>query len=207
MRPAAGLIPVSAALRPRLRLGWVAPLYAEGLLSRQQSQLVASLFRTHAPAVFRRARRMLGNAADAEEATQDIFVRVLRNAEAFEHQAKLTTWLYQITTNYCLNVLRDRKRRGELYQAHVAPAAPDRQVEPARADDLALLRRLLATGDERQVKAAVYVYLDGMSHEEAAVLLGVSKRTVGNLLERFSAWAKAQTSVDEDGTVAKGGKR
>jgi RNA polymerase sigma-70 factor (ECF subfamily) len=38
----------------------------------------------------------------------------------------------------------------------------------------------------------VYVFLDGMSHEEAAELLGVSKRTVGNLLERFQAWAQEQ---------------
>lgn len=197
-------MPLFAAPGPRLRLGWVVSLCADGPLSRQQSQLIASLFHAHAPAVFRRARRMLGNAADAEEATQEIFVRVLRSAEAFEHQAKLTTWLYQITTNYCLNVLRDRKRRAELYEEHVAPSEGlQGRAQPVAADDLALLRRLLATGDERQVQAAVYVYLDGMSHEEASVVLGVSKRTVGNLLERFSTWAKAQTAGADDAQVAR----
>ena len=49
---------------------------------------------------------------------------------------------------------------------------------------------LLAEADEKQAQAAVYVYLDGMSHEEAAELLGVSKRTVGNLIDRFVAWAQ-----------------
>ena len=61
-----------------------------------------------------------------------------------------------------------------------------------RPEELVLLRRLLETADERQATAAVYVFLDGMSHEEEAALLGVSKRTVGNLLERFQAWAQAQ---------------
>jgi RNA polymerase sigma-70 factor (ECF subfamily) len=55
------------------------------------------------------------------------------------------------------------------------------------------LRRLLAEADEQQARAAIYVYLDGMSHEEAAAVLGVSKRTVGNLIDRFLAWANQRS--------------
>jgi RNA polymerase sigma-70 factor (ECF subfamily) len=166
-------------------------------LSRSDSQQIAQLFDQHGPRVYRRALRLLGNPADAEEATQEIFIRAFRAASGFRQQSQLTTWLYQITTNYCLNLIRDRSRRAALHEEHVAPLAEDEsRTEPARPDDLVLLRRLLAGADERQAAAAVYVFLDGMSHEEAAAVLGVSKRTVGNLLERFQAWAHAQTSQD-----------
>ncbi|MGZ3460043.1 MAG: RNA polymerase sigma factor [Archangium sp.] len=165
-------------------------------MSRADSQQIASLFDQHGPRVYRRALRLLGNPADAEEATQEIFIRALRAADGFRQQSQMTTWLYQITTHYCLNLIRDRTRRAELHEEHVAPMVDGSdRAEPARPEDLVLLRRLLSTADERQAAAAVYVFLDGMSHEEAAEVLGVSKRTVGNLLERFQAWAGAQVAL------------
>lgn len=156
------------------------------------SRHLAQLFEQHGPRVYRRALRLLGHPGDAEEATQEIFIRVFRGASGFREQSQLTTWLYQITTHYCLNLIRDRSRRAALHEAHVVPMADESRTSPTRPEDLVLLRRLLVKADERQATAAVYVFLDGMSHEEAAELLGVSKRTVGNLLERFQAWAQAQ---------------
>lgn len=113
-------------------------------------------------------------------------MRVLRTEAIYEGKGELIGWLYRITTHYCLNCIRDQRRRRELFQVHVAPAtAGSFMTAPV---DLLLMRWLLANADERQAQAAVYVYLDGMSYDEAAPLLGVSKRTVGNLLERFQAW-------------------
>ena len=164
-------------------------------LSRADSQQISLLFNQHGPRVYRRALRLLGNPADAEEATQEIFIRAFRSAGSFRQQSQMTTWLYQIATNYCLNLIRDRSRRTALHDEHVAPLADDAsRPEPVRPDDVVLMRRLLADADERQAAAAVYVFLDGMSHEEAASVLGVSKRTVGNLLERFQEWVNARTA-------------
>ncbi|MFL5345041.1 MAG: RNA polymerase sigma factor [Hyalangium sp.] len=173
------------------------------MVSSSDSRHIAQLFERHGPRVYRRALRLLGNPGDAEEATQEIFIRVFRSVGGFREQSQLTTWLYQITTNYCLNLIRDRSRRAELHQAHVGPLADESsRSDPTRPEDLVLLRRLLVTADERQAAAAVYVFLDGMSHEEAAELLGVSKRTVGNLLERFQAWAQEQ--IEPRSTAAPG---
>lgn len=186
------------SMSPVLQLDCAASISREGTVSRPDPQAISALFKAHGPAVYRRALRLLGNEADAEEATQEIFVRVLRGADGFGERSKLSSWLYGITTNYCLNVLRDRRRRGKLHDEHVVTGAAIRgEAGDARSDDLSFLRDLLARGDEQQVQAAVYVYLDGMSHEQAAPLLGVSKRTVGNLLERFSAWARAQEAEPE----------
>lgn len=153
---------------------------------------VGELFRQHGPMVYRRAFRLLGRREDAEEATQEVFIRVMRSASSFEGRSGVTTWLYQITTHYCLNLLRDRARRRQLWQEN---AAPDEAPGGPAASELLHLRRLLAEADEQQARAAVYVYLDGMSHEEAAELLGVSKRTVGNLIDRFLAWAQQRSAA------------
>lgn len=152
---------------------------------------VGLLFKQYGPLVYRRALRLLGRKEDAEEATQEVFVRVMRSVEAFENRSSITTWLYQITTYYCLDVLRNKGRRRELFAQH---GATDERIEAASTSDLVLLRQLLSEADEQQARAAVYVYLDGMSHDQAAEVLGVSKRTVGNLIERFFTWAQKRSA-------------
>lgn len=167
-------------------------------VSSDESKHIAELFRTHGPAVVRRARRLLGSDADADEAAQEIFIRALSGTWAPRGQQ--STWLYQITTNYCLNVLRDRGRRAELRDQHLA--APE-AAAGAGADDIAMVRRLVARADPREAAAAACVYIEGASHEEAALLLGVSRRTVGNLIDRFCAWAREETG---EATLRAGGQ-
>ena len=150
---------------------------------------IRELFEKHGPAVFRRALRILGNRADAEEATQEIFIRAMRSGDGFRGDCLVTTWLYRLTTNYCLNHIRDQRRRRELLDEHLG-RGHEAAAEPA--SDLVLLRQLLSEGDEAEARAAVYVHVDGMSHDEAAGLLGVSRRTVGNLLVRFGVRARTR---------------
>ena len=161
---------------------------------------VGELFRQHGPMVYRRALRLLGRREDADEAMQEVFIRAMRGASSFEGRSGVTTWLYQITTHYCLNLLRDRARRRQLLQENLEPSEAQGGAAPS---ELILLRRLLAEADEQQARAAVYVYLDGMSHEEAAGLLGVSKRTVGNLIDRFLAQANQRSASPGDAVPAK----
>lgn len=154
------------------------------------TQTVAQMYRDYGAVVYRRALRLLANAQDAEEATQEVFVRVMRTEAGYSGKGELIGWLYRITTHYCLNRIRDKRRRQDLFQLHVAPAlSTSSSTSPA---DMVMMRWLLANADERQAQAAIYVYVDGMSYDEAAPLLGVSKRTVGNLLERFQLWCSEQ---------------
>ena len=159
---------------------------------------ITDFFAKYGPAVYRRARYLLANHEDAEEAAQEVFIRALKSAEAFQQRAGEYTWLSRITTNYCLNKLRDRRRRGELWARQMAPL-PDCFLRVPRAEGLVLMRRLLSEADEDCARAAVYVLIDGMSHAEAAEILGVSRRTVGNLIERFTSWARERLREDEVG--------
>ena len=148
-------------------------------------QEIDALYRKYAPMVHRRAAAILRSDDEATEATQEVFIRALTGAEAFEARSAPSTWLYRITTNWCLKRIRDGRRRRELWEQHVAP--PEGAAEPSTDDPthLVLMRNLLAEADPREASAAIYVYVDGLSHEEAAELLGVSRRTAGNLCDRF----------------------
>ncbi|MEO1171954.1 MAG: RNA polymerase sigma factor [Myxococcota bacterium] len=145
----------------------------------------ADLYRTHGPMVYRRALKILRDPAEAEEALQEVFVRVLRRKDSFRAKSQVTTWLYSITTHYCLNRIRNSKRRRQLYDERVAPALSE--THRPDTDTRLWARDALAVADPKQAEAAVYVHMDGMSHREAAEVMGVSKRTIGNLLERFAA--------------------
>ncbi len=152
-----------------------------------------TLFRLHGAMVYRRARRLLGNQADAEDATQEIFARAIDGARNAPDGVSVSAWFYRVTTNHCLNVIRDAARRRELLRERGAELVDAAGAAPAPAE-LATLRALLGRADARQAEAAVAVYLDGMSYREAAVVMNVSARTVGNLIERFELWAQGQVA-------------
>jgi RNA polymerase sigma factor (sigma-70 family) len=142
-----------------------------------------ALFRAHAPSVYRRALRILRSRADAEDAVQEIFARAF-TAE-FDGRSSASTWLYRITVNYCLNQIRNRRTRGEVLTERA-----DTEGTEANTENWVLFREILTQADEREAEAALAVFVDGMSHEEAAEVLGVSRRTIGNLLERFGERAR-----------------
>ena len=149
-----------------------------------------TLFRRYGPMVYRRALQILGDHGSAEEATQEVFIRAMKAKDRFVAEARPSTWLYRITTNYCLNRIRDSKRRRELLDERKAEVTP---VSVARdPQKMTLLRGLLHEAEPQQAKAAVAVFIDGMSHAEAAKVLGVSRRTVGNLCDRFTRWARGR---------------
>ena len=142
---------------------------------------VEKLYRSHGHIVLRRARALLGSEHDAQEALQEVFASLLHDRSAVERNA--TGWLYQATTHYCLNQLRNRRTGARLLELRGPPVA---EVGPA-AEALAEVRRLLAQLPDDVAAAVVYTHLDGMTHDEAAAMLGCSRRQVGYLLERATA--------------------
>ena len=136
---------------------------------------VGRLYRSHGHIVLRRARTLLGSEADAQEALQEVFASLLQA----DLRGSVVAWLYQATTHFCLNLLRNRRTGARLLELHPPP-----QPAPADAEALAEVRSLLSQLPDEVAAAVVYHHLDGMTHDEVAELLGCSRRKVGYLLER-----------------------
>lgn len=71
----------------------------------------AQLLSRHSRRVFQQIYLMVGNREEAEDLTQDVFLRVFRHRKSYQPKAKFTTWLYHIVRNIARNALRDRRRR------------------------------------------------------------------------------------------------
>jgi RNA polymerase sigma factor (sigma-70 family) len=143
---------------------------------------IGRLYRSHGHVVLRRARLLLGSEPDAQEALQEVFAALLRAPQHLRSAGSALGWLYQATTHFCLNQLRNRRTGARLLQQSVAPVSGTAAGPSPEA--LAELRNLLARMPPEAAAAAVYHHMDGMTHAEVAEMLGCSRRQVGYLLER-----------------------
>ena len=141
----------------------------------------------HQRYAFNLAYRVTGNYAEAEDVTQEAFVRAWRGLPGFRGQARFATWLYRIVYNLCLNRL-PRLRR-ELLQAEPLEEAvvnPD----PAPPDVFEVQERLAFLHDELNRLPAKYRlvltlrYLQDLSYAEIAAALDVPMGTVKTHLHR-----------------------
>lgn len=139
------------------------------------------LYLRHSRSVYRRARELLGDDEAARDATQEVFMRVIRAGQKSRGALTPTAWLYCVTTNFCLNQLRDRKRQGALLTRHYVPGDQVAPTGETRATVIQILNRV----PEELQEIAIYFFLDELTYDEIGRLLGVSRRTVSNRLAAF----------------------
>ena len=154
-------------------------------------QALGILYERHAAFVFRIAYRFLFNEEDARDITQSVFVTLMQSAHRYRPDAKLTTWLYRIVVNRCLNHRsrashRLRGSRNEHDRREQVPAPeegqPDRLVDRAR--QRARLEAALLELPERQRMALLLKRFEEMSYQEIAEAVGCSRGSVESLLFR-----------------------
>jgi len=146
-------------------------------------EAAARLYRDYGPAVFRRCLRLLHDREAAQDATQEVFMRLVKNMDRLAVRGDALPWIYRVTTNHCLNVLRNSGRHAE----DLLPADLESEGRPAAEalPDRRLAQELLGRFDADTQAVVVGVYVDGMEREEVATALGISKRTVSRRLEKF----------------------
>jgi RNA polymerase sigma-70 factor (ECF subfamily) len=144
--------------------------------------MIEQLYREHGHAVFRRARRLMRDEDDAWDVVQDVFLSIHRNPGRFEARSSVATYLYAATTHACLNRIRDGRNRTRLVAieaaAHPRPAS-------ARSETRTLASEILAGLSDDDAVLAVYLFVDELTHEEIAELLGCSRRHIGDLANRL----------------------
>lgn len=162
---------------------------------------VNEIVRRHADRVARVSRRMLGDAAEAEDVAQEVFLRVWKQAPNWRTgEAKLATWMHRVTLNLCTDRLR-RRRETPDPDAGLGLADPSLGAEEALhvRERSARVRAALALLPERQRAAIALCYFEGVSNIEAADALDVSVDALESLLSRARRTLRTQLS-DEAGS-------
>lgn len=153
-------------------------------IARGDERAFRVLARRHLPPMAGLARRILGNAAEAEDVAQEAMLRVWTHAPRWQPLAAFRTWLTRVVVNLCL----DRKRRtqwvdleaaGELVDP--APGATERAEGDERER---MLAAAIETLPARQRSAIVLTYSEGMSNAQVAEVLDTSVSAVETLLVR-----------------------
>jgi RNA polymerase sigma-70 factor (ECF subfamily) len=146
------------------------------------------LVRTYQHRVFGVALRMLGARADAEDVAQEVFLRVYRAVGEFRGEARLSTWLYGITSNLCLNRLARADHTRVSRDDDAVQGAPSEGIDAAEAAERseveAALRQAIAElPDERRI-VVVLRDVEGLSYDEIAQALALEPGTVRSRLHR-----------------------
>jgi len=149
------------------------------------SRAFEALVRRYRKRIFALALHLTGSSSEADDITQEVFLRAYRALDTFEGRSEFFTWVYRMTVNRSLNARRDRQRRGEepmddpRLELAVAADASDNPAQEAelRQTYARLLRALDALPAEMKT-TVVLVALQGLSHGEAAVVQKCSDGTI-----------------------------
>ena len=141
---------------------------------------------------------LVGNAEEAEDLAQEVFLRVYRTRKKYHPRSKFSTWLFTIANNLALNALRSRKRKpltllpaqdsGPLGPRPAERLVQDRGSGPMRRLErqelTELIRRALEGLNERQRMAVVLNKFEDMNYAEIAEVMGLTTKAVKSLLSR-----------------------
>ena len=158
--------------------------------------ILAELYEKHAAAVYGRCRYLLKDDAEAKDALQDVFVKVMQALQEFRGAASPTTWILRIATHHCLNLLRARKA---LWREQLRVVQAERRQETESPDRRELVRVLLSAVPEEAQEVAVLYFVDELTQAEIAQELGRSLPTVRKRLREFLACAREALGVELEG--------
>ena len=145
--------------------------------------------------VYNQAYRMLGNREDAEEAAQDVFLKVHRSLDDFRGESKLSTWIYRITANECISRLRKKQLDTQSLDdpvgddgAVLADMVPDRtggaDTGLESAETAERIRGMVRDLPPDWAMALSLYHFDDLSYDEIAAAMDIPKATVATYIFR-----------------------
>ena len=154
---------------------------------------LGELIQRHQQKILALAYRTLGRWDLAEDVTQEVFLRVHRSASRFKPKAKVTTWMYRIAVNLCMDTLRRTKRTPiAIPNEDILPAPTDRDALEAR-ERVDMVQQAVANLPDRQRTVLNLFRYQELSHKEIVEATGWSASSVESLLVR--AYANLRKSL------------
>jgi len=132
------------------------------------------LYQQHGGRMKSIACNLMGNTSDAEDAVQESFLKVYRNIRSFQGQSSLSTWIYRILVNTCLDLKRKQRRQNLPETA----GSPEDFAHPGLTANHPLrltLEKVVVSLDERQRNVFLLFEVEGFRHAEIATMLNISE--------------------------------
>lgn len=146
------------------------------------------LIKRYQPNVFRTAMGLLHNKEDAEEITQDVFLKVYDSLPSFNQKAALSTWIYRITINTSINFLKKKKGNRLLVglSSLLGLASKDKQSEKLLTDkeEKDTLRKAMQELPEKQRLAFVLTKYEELPQKQVSDIMQISEGAVEQLVIR-----------------------
>ena len=154
------------------------------------------LFETYQASIYNLCYRFVGTEEEAEDLCQEVFFKIYRAARTFKHKSKLSTWIYRITVNLCLNYKRKHKRFNFLTLDNTEDKSQhkptDLSIPPADHPDIILeqkekeliVQKAINSLPKNQRLALILQRYEGMSIQEIAELLDCTASSIQSRLAR-----------------------
>jgi len=137
----------------------------EGIVREQRGRLLGLCY------------RYAGNREDADDLVQEVFLKAYRGLHGFRGEASVSTWLYRIAVNTCLNWLSAKKLRAEELSPNLADPGPSPWERLGRSETAETVRRAVLRLPDRQRMTLVLRVYEELSHKEIADVMGCSLGT------------------------------
>jgi RNA polymerase sigma-70 factor, ECF subfamily len=163
-----------------------------------------ALYRDHYRRVFGLCQRLLGRAAPAEDAAQEVFVRAYRALDRYDTSQPFAAWILAIASHHCIDLVRRRSRDGKLFDDRDATAAELESPTPAALETLldaeraAAIRAAIATLPDKYRLPLVLAYYNEASYDDIAHALGFTRNHVGVLLLRARQLLRRSLAATEE---------
>lgn len=164
----------------------------------KESRDFSELYRRYSGKVYGKCISLLREEHLARDAAQDIFMKIFLNLGQFAEQAKFSTWVYSITYNYCIDVIRKKKKIGDIFSDDMErlPDTIDEVHDEAlltmRSDRLRVVLETIPIGDKTIL---LMKYQDDLQIKEIAAMLGKTESAIKMKIKR--AKHKAQMVHNE----------
>jgi RNA polymerase sigma factor (sigma-70 family) len=168
-------------------------------LREQNTTYFTLLYRRYAGKVFAKCISMLSDEGLARDATQDIFIKVLLNLGKFTEQSSFSTWVYSITYNFCIDIIRKKKKNILIFSEDVGKISPttdgeipDSVILEMETKRLEKVMEIMPPGDKAILNMK---YIDDLQIKEIAEVLSKTESAIKMQIMR--AKAKAQTIYED----------
>lgn len=165
----------------------------------QDARYFSQLYRRYAGKVFAKCISMLADHGMARDATQDVFIKILLNLSKFTEQSSFSTWVYSITYNYCIDLIRKKKKNILIFSEDVGRISKETEVElpdsvilEMETARLEKVMEKLPIGDKAILNMK---YIDDMSIKEIGDVLNKTESAIKMQIMR--AKHRAQSVYEE----------